>query len=100
MVDSLQCNYEQIEAIANKCTQQSELIDGVVQKMRQHLLRVEGEWIGLGHAAFFDKMENDVLPASRKLHEAFLDASTMTRQIAEAIRDAEQEAAGAFQVIA
>ncbi len=100
MIDKFQYEYEQIEAIASKCAHQSDLIEGMTQKMRQHLQAVEGEWIGLGHTAFFDKMENQMLPAGKKLQETFIDASSITRQIAEALRDAEQEAAGAFQVVA
>lgn len=100
MLENLQCNYEQLEDIATRCIYQSEALDDMRRNIQMHVQAAEGEWIGLGHTAFFDKMHDSVLPASKKLQEALLDVATVIRQINQNLGDAEHESASSFQVIA
>lgn len=100
MQDKLECNYELLDTVASKFAQQSEAIELMVQKMRSHVQACEGEWIGRGHEAFFSKMNDEVLPSCAKLQQVLLDASSVTRQMSQAMGDAEQEASAAFQVSA
>ncbi|MGB1250290.1 MAG: WXG100 family type VII secretion target [Candidatus Promineifilaceae bacterium] len=100
MQDKMACNYEMLEAVASKFAQQSEAIEMMTQKIRTHVQACEGEWIGRGHSAFFSKMNDEVLPSCAKLQQVLLDTSSVTKQMSQAMADAEQEASAAFQVSA
>ena len=98
MADIVQADYEQLTAIGHRFQSQSE----TTVEMQAALLHTmndlkEGGWIGRGSEAFFTEMESEVLPASRRLGEALLQAHTLVNQIASLIKSAEEAAASPFK---
>lgn len=98
MTDIVQANYETLDQVSARFAQQGDALQQMLQNIRTHMEALEGEWIGKGHDAFFREMGDSVVPACDRLCRAFQQAAGSTKQMANALRNAEQEASGAFQV--
>ncbi|MCB0202723.1 MAG: WXG100 family type VII secretion target, partial [Anaerolineae bacterium] len=59
---------------------------------------LKGGWEGRGSNAFFSEMQGEVLPAVNRLRQAMQEASRITRQIAQTVKQAEEEASSPFKV--
>lgn len=93
----VQANYEALEAIAQKFSQQAEMngvMHGRVQQAVQSL--EQGGWEGQGSSAFFAEMDSTVYPALQRLINALEEAQSTTRQIKQIIQQAEEAAAAPF----
>lgn len=97
MADQIEANYEQLEQLANQFANNSQAIQEMIQKVRGSMdkLRNEG-WIGRGSDAFFNEMDQEVLPATDRLKEALEQASQLTKEIVNIMQDAEEEASRPF----
>jgi WXG100 family type VII secretion target len=100
MNDIVQVDYEELEGVAARFHQQS----GAVEQMHGSLLRAynglrDGGWVGRGAEAFFAEMDNEALPAVRRLVDVLTSASETTRQVSAAFQGADQEASSPFQSI-
>ncbi|PKO20908.1 MAG: hypothetical protein CVU38_17625, partial [Chloroflexi bacterium HGW-Chloroflexi-1] len=72
-------------------------INQMQQQMKRSLSALQGNWIGHGSEAFFSEMNDKVLPATNRLCKALQDANKITKQIAQLLQQAEQDAAAPFQ---
>ena len=65
--------------------------------MRSSVQQLEdGGWIGRGADAFFSEMQSVVFPAVQRLESSLNDASSTTKQIAQNMQQAEQDAQSLF----
>lgn len=99
MNDIVQVDYEELESVAARFHQQSGAVE---QQMHGSLLRAynglrDGGWVGRGAEAFFAEMDNEALPAVRRLVEVLSSASETTRQVAGIFQHADQEASAPFR---
>jgi len=70
----------------------------MLQRVRSSMGQLEnGGWIGRGSQAFFSEMDGKVLPASNRLQQALGEASRSVKEIAQTIRQAEEEASAVFR---
>lgn len=90
---TIRADYDQLREIQNTFQREAEDIGRMLQNLRSAYdpLR-QGDWIGPGANAFFSEMESSVYPSLQRLRNALDQAAKTTKQIADEIRQAEQEA--------
>ena len=94
----VQANYEDLAQIAARWHQQHETSEALDRRLKAALQPLEqGGWIGLGAAAFFSEMRGEVLPAIARLSAALEIAQSVTLEIREQMRQAEEDAANPFK---
>jgi len=73
------------------------VIQELMQKVRSSVQQLEdGGWIGRGADSFFSEMQSVVFPAIQRLESSLNDASSTTKQIAQNMQQAEQDAQSLF----
>lgn len=98
MSDEIRADYEQLEQIANRFASQQQAVQQMLQRVRGSMGKLEnGGWIGRGSQAFFAEMNSKVLPASTRLQQALGEASRSVKEIAQTVRQAEEEASSVFR---
>jgi WXG100 family type VII secretion target len=98
MADEIRADYDRLEQVASQFANQSQAIGQMLQNVRGSMDPLEsGGWIGRGSDAFFSEMNGEVLPASERLRDALDEASRVTRQIIQRVKQAEDEASSPFR---
>jgi WXG100 family type VII secretion target len=98
MTDEIRADYDQLEQVASRLANQSQVVQQLMQKVRGSMSPLEdGGWIGRGSDAFFQEMNSEVLPATDRLHKVLQEASQVTKQIVQTVRQAEDEASALFR---
>lgn len=99
MSDEIRADYEELEQVSSRFATQSQAVQAMVQKVRGSMEKLEnGDWIGRGSDAFFNEMNSDVLPAVERLLQALDEANRTTKDIAQTVQQAEEEASSRFRV--
>jgi WXG100 family type VII secretion target len=94
----IQAQYDQLEQIAVRFGRQSEATAQMTRRVEQSLRSLQaGGWEGRGAAAFFREMDRVVMPSTHRLTAALQQGGSVTRSIAEVLRQAEEEAAAPFK---
>lgn len=90
---TVRADYDQLKNIQSTFQKEAEDIDRMIQNLKSAYdpLR-QNDWIGPGATAYFNEMESSVFPSLRRLKNALDQAAKTTKQISDAIRQAEQEA--------
>lgn len=97
-MDEIRADYDRLEQLANQFANQSQAIQQMLQNVRGSMDPLQsGGWIGRGSDAFFSEMQSEVLPGSQRLQEALDEASRVTKQIVQTVKQAEEEAASPFR---
>lgn len=97
MADKVQADYEQLGQVSSQFANQSQLVQELMQKVRSSMQQLEdGGWIGRGADAFFSEMQSVLFPAIQRLESSLNDASSITKQIAQNMEQAEQDAQSLF----
>jgi len=97
MADDVKADYEQLEEVANKFSNQSEEIQQMLQLVKNNMDKLEPDWIGRGSEAFFSEMQSEVLPAVMRLQQALEEANRVTKEVVQTMQDAEEEASSPFR---
>ncbi len=98
MSDQIQADYQQLEQVAAKFNQQAQAIAQMMQSVKSSMSKLEnGGWIGRGSQAFFTEMNNKVVPATQRLHNALSEASRVTKDISNTVKQADEEASSPFR---
>ncbi len=97
MADEIRVDYRQLSQVASQFSRQATAINQMRQRVRRSMSQLRGSWIGKGSDQFFAEMDDKVLPATERLYKALQEASSVTKQIAQLVQQAEQDAAAPFQ---
>lgn len=98
MAEVIRVDYEALTKIASQFQNEAEAIQQVLQMIRGSMTPLQnGGWVGQGSEAFFNEMESDILPAVGRLTDALTQANGVSRQIAEVMQSAEEEAGSPFR---
>lgn len=97
MADEIRVDYRQLSQVASQFSRQATAINQMRQRVRRSMSQLQGSWIGKGSDQFFAEMNDKVLPATERLYKALQEASSVTKQIAQLVQQAEQDAAAPFQ---
>jgi WXG100 family type VII secretion target len=96
--DVIQTQYDQLEQIAARFGRQAEATAQTTSRVQQSLRGLQaGGWEGRGAAAFFGEMDRSILPSMQRLAAALHQSQTVTRQISQVMRAAEEEASRPFR---
>ncbi len=100
MSDEIRADYDRLDQVANQFAGQSQAIQQMLQNVRNSMDPLEGGgWVGRGSNAFFEEMNSDVLPANERLQQALDEASRVTKQIVQTVKQAEEEASSPFKAM-
>lgn len=98
MTDEIRADYDRLDQVANNFANQAQAIQQTLQNVRGSMDPLEsGGWIGRGSDSFFTEMQSDVMPANERLQQALDEASRVTKQIVQAVQQAEEEACSPFR---
>jgi WXG100 family type VII secretion target len=93
-------DYETMKQIARAFARESETAGRTLQNLQRSMdVLQRGDWIGKGAKAFYQEMEQDVLPSMRRLSQALGSASSVTLQIVQLMQGAEDEASAILRAI-
>ncbi len=96
--DIIQAEYDQLATVASRFGAQSEASKQLIAQVRRAMQPLQGGgWQGRGSAAFFAEMNGEMLPAMQRLAAALDQARTVTLQVSDVIRQAEEEASRPFR---
>ncbi|MBM7843856.1 WXG100 family type VII secretion target [Herpetosiphon giganteus] len=90
--DVVQSDYERLGQVATqfqKLHDQQTQMEAMVRQTYQHL---RNTWHGDAAVAFFAEMDDAIFPTLKRLQNALTSASTLTTQISQTFRQAEEEA--------
>lgn len=94
----IQSKYEELATIARRFEQQAQATRALQQRVQRSAGALRnGGWVGRGSVAFVGEMEQKVFPGIQRLFEALTTAQSTTVEIAQLIREAEEEAASVFR---
>ena len=97
----IQAHYEALERIATLFDEHAQRTEQLTTQIAQRVDGLRGEgWVGRAADQFVAEMDNDVLPACRRLSAALAEANAVTLRIGEIFRAAEEEAAAPFMDVA
>ncbi len=92
--DILQIDYDQMEAIAKQFQGQAEAVGQMARLLNNHYSDLKNDgWVGVGADAFFSEFETELEPALARLALALEDGRDLSNQIAQVLRNAEEQAA-------
>lgn len=78
---------------------QSENITKQSQQIKANVEDLQGgNWIGKGAQAFYREMGDTVMPTMQRLQRALAEASRITQQISQIMKQAEDEASNCFKL--
>lgn len=95
--DRLEVNYESLERVATVFQNHSESTQQSMDSITQMMETLRSGWIGEAADAFFQEMEDEVLPTMRRLVGAIEEASQTTKRISSTMEDAEEQAGNCFR---
>lgn len=94
----MQANYGDLQKIATHFGHQAEKSKQLHRSLAYRMQQLQDDgWEGVGSSAFFAEMTQHVLPVLGRLEKAFEQAQQTTREIANLIRAAEEDAASVFK---
>lgn len=94
----IQAKYEELAVIARKFGQQAQATVDLRSRIVRSVQALErGGWQGQGATAFFAEMNGTIYPAMQRMIRAFEEAHSVTLQISDIMRQAEEEAAAPFR---
>lgn len=96
--DLIQAKYDELDSIAKRFQSESEAQQQLLQQVKAAVNNLQqGGWEGEGATAFFAEMDSEIFPTMQRLDAALESASSVTLNVSQIIRDAEEEAAALFQ---
>ena len=101
MAELIQTNYDQLNMVANKFTEQCDQVAGTLKNITNRMSSLQGfGWEGRAAVAFFTEMGDEVLPQCSRLQSSLEQTSSTLKQIAAIVQSAEEVAANGFRVAA
>ena len=98
MSNTIQAEYEQLEGIAGTFGKEADNSTTMTAQVRKNYEALKnGGWLGRGADAFFNEMEDEILPTLEHFFAALEKGQSVTQQIVNQIHQAEEEAAGLFK---
>ena len=96
----IRCDHDQIQKIGSQFSAQSSAIAGVNRKLKSAQSTLEGgDWIGRGATEFFKEMNSEINPAMTRLQKAMDEAANVSKQISQAMKNAEDESSRILIII-
>lgn len=99
MPSTVRAHYDELRTIQQTFNQQADAVARMNQNLKSRTETLKsGDWIGKGATAFYQEMDGQLLPAVQRLQRAMTEAARITAQIAQLMKQAEDEASGCFRL--
>jgi len=99
MADEIRVDYEVMDEVGKKFNEQAEVVEQMLRKIRARMEPLEdGKWQGKTARAFFGEMNNSVLPAWQRLHQALQGGAAKVKEVSDTMHQAEQDAMSMFKI--
>jgi WXG100 family type VII secretion target len=96
---TVRANYDELKTIQQTFNQQADAVAKTNQALKARMETLKsGDWIGKGATAFYQEMDGQVMPSMNRLQRALAEASRITAQIAQLMKQAEDEASGVLHI--
>lgn len=97
----IRSDYDQLKNISSGWRQQEESTKQTISKLKGVIEQLDGggDWIGKGATAFYQEMTGEVLPALTRLQNAMAEAGTVTNEISQIYREAEEGMASMWKIL-
>jgi WXG100 family type VII secretion target len=97
MADRIEANYEVLQEVQNKFGSLSETVDQMRQRLADAFQPLaDGAWQGEGSDAFTNEFADKVAPAIKSMVDALGQAAGVIGEVANTLREAEEQARGAM----
>ena len=98
MTDLIRVDHEALTKVAAGFGKESAATAQMLKQVAQAMQKLQnGGWMGRGSEAFFNEMEQKVIPAVRRLIEALAEADRTTKAISQMMKGADEEASSGFR---
>jgi WXG100 family type VII secretion target len=95
----VRADYDQLKDISSMFNNEAQACQNTNRSLKSLIEQLKGgDWIGRGADQFYKEMESEVMPAMGKLQKAMDEAGRITREIAQVMRQAEEETSGWFKI--
>lgn len=92
---TVRSDFDQMKGIQSKWASQAQAVQNSLQNVNSRLEQLKGgDWYGDSATKFFNEMDSVVLPAMKRTIEALNEAAKVTDQIAQTMKQAEDESCG------
>src|SRR5215472_7162898 len=95
---TVRADYDQLNKVASAFRHNVELAQQTLKNLQSTMATLQaGDWVGQGATAFYQEMDQSVLPALQRLITALDAAANSTAQISSIMKDAEDQAANVLK---
>ena len=97
MAEVVQFEYDQLKQIGQRFADQAGNVRTQFDKISQQMeVLKNGAWVGPNADKFYEIMESQLLPATKRLSDALDKGREVTDQVAKLMQEAEEESKGYF----
>ncbi len=96
---TFRANYDELKSIQGMFNSQADAIARMNRDVKSRTETLQGgDWIGRGAKAYFQEMNGQVMPSLTRLQRALAEAARITAQIAQTVKQAEDDASACFHL--
>ena len=96
---TVRAHYDELKTIQPTFNQQADAVAQMNQNLQGRIETLKsGDWIGKGATAFYQEMDGQVMTSLARLQRALSEAARITAQIAQVMKQAEEDASGVFHL--
>lgn len=96
---TVRAHYDELRTIQQTFNRQADAVAQTNQGLKSRMETLKsGDWIGKGATAFYQEMDGQVVPSLQRLQRAMSEAARITAQIAQLMKQAEDEASSCFRL--
>jgi WXG100 family type VII secretion target len=97
--DTIRSDFDELAKIGQMFSAQSSALASMNKRIKSAQDTLQGgDWIGEGAKKFFAEMDQQINPSLKRLEQSLADAGRKTQQIAQIMKQAEDEASGLFRL--
>jgi WXG100 family type VII secretion target len=96
-MSKIQIQWSQMQTIQGKFQTDEATAQKVLTDLTRGYEDLKNTWEGEAANKFFQEMENDILPRTRKMIQAFTNAAEVTKALVSLFQQTEQDAANIFK---
>ena len=96
-MSKVQIHWSQMQTIQGKFQTDEATAQKILSDLTRGYDDLKSSWEGEAATKFFQEMENDILPRTRKMIQAFSNAAEVTKALISLFGQTEQEASNIFK---
>lgn len=99
MAEQIEASYEVLEQVVTKFTQLCQDVGSMRNNLNNsHEPLLGGGWQGDAAEAYYNEVRDETAPQVKRLQEALEQAAEATKQVAQTMAEAEEEAGNSFRI--